>query len=156
MGLDLAACAFEPWVADFVAASNALSGIERAATAGEIAAHRGFFARRRVGAANVVLLRAHLSGPDGRAAVEERPDAATLSGIDELLSDDLLPWQLYAAFRELAPFAHANGRCARALWMSRRLAEGASPQVERLPPEWARDARDGRRVVGEMRARGEA
>ncbi|MBB3937115.1 hypothetical protein [Aureimonas phyllosphaerae] len=153
MGLDLAACAFEPWVADFVTASNRLSGIGRAATASEIAAHRGFFARRRVGAGNVVLLRAHLSGPDGRSAVEERPDASTLCGIDELLAADLSPWQLYAAFRDLAPFMHANGRCARALWMSRRLAEGALPQVERLPPEWAREPRSWRRAASALRAR---
>ncbi len=154
MGLDLAACAFEPWVADFVAASNALSGIERAATPGEIAAHRGFFARRRVRAGNVALLRAHLSGPDGREAADERPDASTLRRIDELLSADLSPWQLYAAFRELAPFTHANGRCARALWMSRRLEEGARPQAERLPPEWTKDLRAKRRARGAMRARG--
>lgn len=154
MGLNLAACAFEPWVCDFVSASNALSGIKRAATPGEIAAHRGFFARPRVRAANVALLRAHLDGPGGREAADERPDASMLRRLDELLSTDLSPWQLYAAFRQLAPFTHVNGRCARALWMSRRLEEGAAPQVEHLPPEWTRDVRARRRVPDAMRARG--
>ncbi|WP_061933267.1 hypothetical protein [Aureimonas sp. AU22] len=136
MGLDIAASAFAPWVQHYVTASNALSGIQRAATPAELAAHRGLFARRTLGASNLVLLRSHLSDAWGERLPEDAPDAAVVSGIACLLTADLSPKALADAFCELAPFRFANHRCARALGMGRLLQQGYAPRAAWSPRDW--------------------
>lgn len=156
MGLDLPAGALAPWVASYVEASHALSGLMRPVRPAEVAAHRGFLARRRVGPANVAMLQFHLSDRchDERAPLRE-PAAAELAA---LLDAPLTPWQLYVAFREWSPFGEGDARCARALWLSRRLTEGFRPDLEAGRLEWTETfgsyAANGEPAAGRLAAPG--
>lgn len=124
-GPDFQGAAFAAWVPRFASVSRRLSGLCGLAGRDEVAAYRGFFARRRPGVRNVLMLHAHLCPQADRGDAE--PDK-----IERLLADPLSADELHAAFLRLAPFGLGNRRCARALRMSRHLAAGDGPQADRI------------------------
>lgn len=120
--------AFGSWVPHFVAWSNARSGIDRFASEGEVAAHRGLFALQRVEVRHVEMFRHHVVGPNRSI----REGSAGIAAIERWLSFDAADPDVWLErFLAGRPFERGNGRCGRALWMWQLIRDGrAFPAVD--------------------------
>jgi hypothetical protein len=127
--MEIHPAAMADWVPDFVRVNNKISGIDRASTPEEVAAHRGLFATNALRVENIEIFVDHIERGarirddvevgifDNGLAFQVDPTADLATIVTAIRTFAAPPERLHRLYRLLHPFTEGNGRSGRALLM---------------------------------------